>query len=66
MHKEGMIIMMARKAERKQTRFFRFCYSCLLRYEITGPFIVAQIGQIKRTPEGALLSTHCGVTEVTI
>lgn len=66
MHREGMIIMMARKAERKQRRFFRFCYSYLLRYEITGPFIVAQIGQIKRTPEGALLSTHCGVTEVTI
>lgn len=40
--------------------------SCLLGYEIMGPFIVAQPGQIKRTPEGALLSTHCGVTEVTI
>ena len=40
--------------------------SCLLGYEIMGPFVVCISGQIKRTPEGALLSTHCGVTEVTI
>lgn len=40
--------------------------SCLLGYEVIEPFVVRISGQIKRTPEGALLSTHCGVTEVTI
>ena len=40
--------------------------SCLLGYEIMGPFVVCISGKIKRTPEGVLLSTHCGVTEVTI
>lgn len=60
-------MMMDRKSRKAaEEAFSGSVISCLLGYEIMEPFVVRISGQIKRTPEGALLSTHCGVTEVTI
>jgi hypothetical protein len=62
-----MIMMMDRTAGKAAKEAFSgSVISCLLGYEIMGPFVVRISGKIKRTPEGVLLSTHCGVTEVTI
>lgn len=66
--KERMTVMVDKKAGKTAEIDFQAVPSSVSRGagDSTAFFMKRNAGKIKRTPEGVLLSTHCGVTEVTI